>query len=174
MSTTAVIFLASPHRGTEHCNLGDAVQSMAIATSSIDPNDPVLHELCGTNGVELELGRQTFVRLWNDYNFKVKTFQESVIPSYLYPELRTETVHTYITPIRMLCYTNMNRQYGVCRASLATRGKTQRPFTRCMIISASLGRQRIRDTARWPRLSLRLSLVRKMGYVHPREQFEQG
>ncbi|KAL2145400.1 hypothetical protein VTI28DRAFT_7327 [Corynascus sepedonium] len=91
LSTTAVIFLASPHRGTEHCNLGDAVQSMAIATSSIDPNDPVLHELCGTNGVELELGRQTFVRLWNDYNFKVKTFQESVIPSYLYPELRAET-----------------------------------------------------------------------------------
>jgi hypothetical protein len=92
LSTSAVVFLGSPHRGTEHCNLGDAVRSMASVTLAADPNDPVLRELCGANTVEVELGRQTFVRLWNDYNFKVKSFQESIIPSYQYPELRAETV----------------------------------------------------------------------------------
>ncbi|KAK3305578.1 uncharacterized protein B0T15DRAFT_574885 [Chaetomium strumarium] len=91
LSTSAVVFLGSPHRGTEHCNLGDAVRSMASVTMAADPNDPVLQELCGANTVEVELGRQTFVRLWNDYNFKIKTFQESVIPSYRNAELRAET-----------------------------------------------------------------------------------
>jgi hypothetical protein len=92
LSTSAVVFLGSPHRGTEHCSLGDAIRSMAGVTLPVDPNDPVLHELCGANSVGVEQGRQTFVRLWNDYNFKVKTFQESIIPSYQYPELRAETV----------------------------------------------------------------------------------
>lgn len=87
-----MIFLASPHRGTEHCNLGDAVRSMASATLPVDPDDPVLQELCGANSVQVELGRQMFERLWNDYNFRVKTFQESVIPSYKSPEHRAETV----------------------------------------------------------------------------------
>ncbi|KAK3290129.1 uncharacterized protein B0H64DRAFT_332713 [Chaetomium fimeti] len=94
LSTSAVVFLGSPHRGTEHCNLGDAILSMATATlpsDFIDPSDPVLQELCGTNTAQVELGRQTFVRLWNDYNFKVKTFQESIIPTQPYPELRAET-----------------------------------------------------------------------------------
>ncbi|KAK4150999.1 hypothetical protein C8A00DRAFT_45720 [Chaetomidium leptoderma] len=91
MSTSAVVFLGGPHRDTEHCNLGDAISSMASVTLSVDPNEPVLQELCGANSAGAELGRQTFVRFWNDYNFKVKTFQESVIPSYQYPELRAET-----------------------------------------------------------------------------------
>ncbi len=92
MSTSSVVFLGSPHRGTEHCKLSDAIKSMASVTLPIDPNDPVLQELCGANSAEVELGRQTFVRLWNDYNFRVKTFQESIIPSYQSPELRAETV----------------------------------------------------------------------------------
>ena len=65
---------------------------MASVTLPIDPSDPVLHELCGTNTAQAELSRQTFIRLWNDYNFKVKTFQESIIPSYQHPGLRAETV----------------------------------------------------------------------------------
>ena len=65
---------------------------MARVTLPIDPSDPLLHELCGTNTAQVELSRQTFIRLWNDYNFKVKTFQESIIPSYQYPGLRAETV----------------------------------------------------------------------------------
>ncbi|KAK4161637.1 hypothetical protein QBC43DRAFT_357513 [Cladorrhinum sp. PSN259] len=70
LSTSAVIFLGSPHRATEHSSLGDAVKSMATITLPIDSNDPVLHQLCGSSSIEIELGRQTFVRLWNDYNFK--------------------------------------------------------------------------------------------------------
>ncbi|SPQ25799.1 771a2d65-5aab-4476-b9b5-ec5e31617f89 [Thermothielavioides terrestris] len=91
LSTSAVIFLGSPHRGTEHCKLGDAIRSMASVTLPGDPDDPALQELCGANSVAVELGRQAFVRLWNEYNFKVKTFQESVIPSYQHPEIRAET-----------------------------------------------------------------------------------
>ncbi|KAL2151620.1 hypothetical protein VTH82DRAFT_6718 [Thermothelomyces myriococcoides] len=91
LSTSAIVFLGSPHRATEHCSLGDAVQRMAAATLLADPNEPFLGEVCGIRAPELELGRQTFVRLWNEYNFVVKTFQESVIASYQYPELRAET-----------------------------------------------------------------------------------
>lgn len=65
---------------------------MASATLTAELDDSLLSEVCGINSVDIELGRQTFVRLWNDYNFKVKTFQESVIPSYQFPELRAETV----------------------------------------------------------------------------------
>lgn len=66
---------------------------MASVTLPIDADDPVLAELSGANSIEVDLGRQAFVRLWNDYNFRVKTFQESVVPSYRsQPELRPETV----------------------------------------------------------------------------------
>lgn len=92
LSTSAVVFLASPHRGSGHCNLGGAIKSMASITLPIDPSDPVLQELCGANSVAVELGRQTFIRLWSDYNFRVKTFQESVIPSYKHPEPRAGMV----------------------------------------------------------------------------------
>ncbi|KAK3994492.1 hypothetical protein QBC44DRAFT_44695 [Cladorrhinum sp. PSN332] len=91
LATSAVIFLGSPHRATEHSSLGDAVKSMASATLPIDSEDPVLQQLCGSNTIEIELGRQTFVRLWNDYNFKVKTFQESIIPIYSRAEERAST-----------------------------------------------------------------------------------
>ncbi|KAK0669940.1 hypothetical protein QBC41DRAFT_302068 [Cercophora samala] len=82
LSTSAVVFLASPHRATEHASLGDSVISMASVTLSVDQGDPVLPQLCGGNSVDIELGRQTFIRQWNEYNFCVKTFQESVIPSF--------------------------------------------------------------------------------------------
>ncbi|KAK4146664.1 uncharacterized protein C8A04DRAFT_9624 [Dichotomopilus funicola] len=92
LCTSAVLFLGSPHRGTEHCKLSDAIRSMASVTlRGSDPDDPVLAALAGAKGAEAELGRQAFVRLWNDYNFGVKTFQESVMPSYRVPELRAET-----------------------------------------------------------------------------------
>ncbi|KAL2019557.1 hypothetical protein VTK56DRAFT_9524 [Thermocarpiscus australiensis] len=96
LSTSAVVFLGCPHRGTERCNLGDAIKSMASVTLPIDPDHPALQELCGANSVEVELGRQTFVRLWDDYNFKVKTFQESVFPSCGSPELRAETTARHL------------------------------------------------------------------------------
>lgn len=98
LSTSAVVFLGSPHRGTEHCKLGDAIRSMASVTlRGCDAEDPVLQELCGANGGEAEMGRQAFVRLWNGYNFRVKTFQESVVAGWQSAELRVETVSALST-----------------------------------------------------------------------------
>lgn len=90
LSTTGVVFLGCPHRATEHSTLADAIKSMAAATFCLDPHDLVLEHLSGATSVEAELGRQAFVRIWNDYNFKVKTFQESIVPSYRFLELRAE------------------------------------------------------------------------------------
>ncbi|KAK4222399.1 hypothetical protein QBC38DRAFT_519237 [Podospora fimiseda] len=96
LATSAVIFLGSPHRATEQSSLGDAVKSMASTTLPIDPEDPVSQQLCGGNSIELELGRQTFVRLWNYYNFKVKTFQEAILPIYPRAEERAEITMRHI------------------------------------------------------------------------------
>ncbi len=52
---------------------------MASQTLKVDMDDVVLQELSGSKGIELELGRQAFIRIWNDYNFKVKTYQESLV-----------------------------------------------------------------------------------------------
>jgi hypothetical protein len=100
LSTTGVVFFASPHRATEHCALLDAIKSMAGATSQMDPQDPVLQQLSGADSLLAELGRQTFVRLWNDFNFRVKTFQESIIPTYRFRELRVEAVSV---PLLCIC-----------------------------------------------------------------------
>lgn len=57
----------------------------------------LLLELCG--GVAgVETARQAFVRLWNAYNFGVKSFQESVVPSYRMVGLRAETVSVFWWP----------------------------------------------------------------------------
>jgi protein SERAC1 len=96
LSTSAVVFFGSPHRGDR---LADAVASMAGLTLGVDPGDTVLHQLSGASSIELELGRLAFVRIWNDYNFKVKTFQESLIPSWRFSELRAEAVSTAKCPV---------------------------------------------------------------------------
>ncbi|KAK3345965.1 hypothetical protein B0T25DRAFT_266517 [Lasiosphaeria hispida] len=90
LSTSGVVFLGCPHRATDHSTLGDAIKSMASITFRVDSHDLVLQHLSGADSIEAELGRQAFVRIWNDYNFKVKTFQESIIPSYRFLELRAE------------------------------------------------------------------------------------
>ncbi|KAK3690513.1 hypothetical protein B0T22DRAFT_424409 [Podospora appendiculata] len=90
LSTSGVVFLACPHRSTDRSTLADAIRSMASVTLNVDANDTVLQELSGANNVDVELGQQAFVRIWNDYNFRVKTFQESVILSYRILEIRVE------------------------------------------------------------------------------------
>ncbi|CAI4215588.1 unnamed protein product [Parascedosporium putredinis] len=77
-STSAVIFLACPHRASEHAKLTDAVRSMASVCLDIPAADHALQYLTGTSGFELDLGREAFTRMWNDYNFRVKTFQEDL------------------------------------------------------------------------------------------------
>jgi protein SERAC1 len=89
-STSAIMFIASPHRASEHGKLSDAVRSMASLTLQVNASDPMLLDLTGANGFELELGREAFIRMWNDYNFKVKTFQERLPLKLKTPEAKTE------------------------------------------------------------------------------------
>jgi protein SERAC1 len=77
-STLATIFIACPHRDTQYGKLGDAVASMAGAVLGVRSNDPILQDLSGANSAMLNLARQSFTRLWNDYNFRVRTFHEKL------------------------------------------------------------------------------------------------
>ena len=133
LATSAVVFLGCPHRGTEHCSLGDAVRSMAGVTlgPGADPNDAVLQALSGVGSAEMEMGRQAFVRLWNAYGFRVKTFQESVLPSYQWPELRAETVSCQQDKKMGMTLADEDRPFEGSRALLAIRGKRPRRFARC-------------------------------------------
>jgi hypothetical protein len=90
LSTSVIIFLGCPHRSSEHARLGDAIRSMASMTLGVDSRDPVLWDLSGSASLELELGRQAFIRMWNDYNFKVKTYQESMVSAARFLEIRAE------------------------------------------------------------------------------------
>jgi hypothetical protein len=128
--TTAVIFMACPHRATEHAKLVDAVKSMASVTLKVPATDHVLQELTGANGFELELGRESFVRLWNDYNFRVKTFQEKV-------PMKPKTADNVAELVSLACFAflrrieaNRLRHCGKKRASLATRESRPRFSTR--------------------------------------------
>jgi hypothetical protein len=75
---------------------------VSVTLPTVDPNDPILEDLCGINSVTTELGRQMFNRLWKSYNFRVKTFQESVIPSSQDPELRAQSVRILCTDHQVL------------------------------------------------------------------------
>jgi len=75
-STLSVIFIGCPHRDNQHGKLGDAVASMAGAMLGLPSTDQVLQDLSGAKSSMLELGRQSFVRLWNNYNIRVRSYQE--------------------------------------------------------------------------------------------------
>ncbi|SPN99221.1 uncharacterized protein DNG_02258 [Cephalotrichum gorgonifer] len=75
-STTATLFFACPHRATEHGKLAEALRSMASVCLDVPPADYVLQHLTGSTGFEVEVGREAFVRMWNDWNFGVRCFRE--------------------------------------------------------------------------------------------------
>lgn len=75
-STSAAIFLACPHRATEHGSLAAAVRSMAGECLGVSPMDYTLQLLTGSRGLEVEAGREAFERMWNDWNFGVRCFAE--------------------------------------------------------------------------------------------------
>ncbi|ERS98806.1 hypothetical protein HMPREF1624_03996 [Sporothrix schenckii ATCC 58251] len=83
-SLAGVVFFGSPHRESQYGTLHDAVKHLAGQALGVSSHDEVLQDLCGVidntrsrQTSVLEMGRQAFVRLWNDYNFRVKTFQEA-------------------------------------------------------------------------------------------------
>lgn len=43
----------------------------------MDSNEKVLKALGCAESADLEVGRESFVRLWREHNFRVKTFQEA-------------------------------------------------------------------------------------------------
>ncbi len=99
-SALAIIFMGCPHRDSQHGKLSDAVTSMASAMLRVKSHDRVLQDLSGANNALLNLGRQSFVRLWNDYNFRVRTFQENTSIQHTVRDPKPE--HVSHTPPRPL------------------------------------------------------------------------
>ena len=137
LSTSATIFLGSPHRNSEHARLGDVVRSMANLTLRVDAEDIVLQELTGANSVELELSRREFVRLWNDYNFKVKTFQESMESSTARPAAVGGTP-THRARVRADIFSS----FGAKRAFSETPKSPPRRYRQAILTCAGFTRQR--------------------------------
>ncbi|OKL55592.1 hypothetical protein UA08_09132 [Talaromyces atroroseus] len=76
-STSAVVFLGTPHRGSSKAaDIGQAFRQAASTLLRVDSNAAILRAL-GADSPELELGRESFIVLWRKYKFSVKTFQES-------------------------------------------------------------------------------------------------
>jgi hypothetical protein len=75
-STNSVIFLGTPHRGSDSAGYADVVRAVASAVLRMDTSDVVLKALSGANSPELQLGRESFIRLWRQKQFYVKTFRE--------------------------------------------------------------------------------------------------
>jgi hypothetical protein len=74
-STTAVIFLGTPHRGSkELASVGEMARKVASAVM-MDTNSAMLDAL-GLKNSELERCQDSFSRLWLSHKFQVKTFQE--------------------------------------------------------------------------------------------------
>ncbi|KAF2429989.1 hypothetical protein EJ08DRAFT_697781 [Tothia fuscella] len=76
--TEAVIFMATPHRGSKDmAELGDVVRRVASTLLRVDSNAQILRAL-GVDSPELELCRESFITQWRKYDFRVKTFQEAL------------------------------------------------------------------------------------------------
>ncbi|KAK0620578.1 hypothetical protein B0T14DRAFT_457672 [Immersiella caudata] len=76
-STTGVVFMGTPHRGSPGlASIGDAVRKVAQNILRMNTNEQVIRAL-GLNSPELELCRESFVALWQTHGFQVKSFQEA-------------------------------------------------------------------------------------------------
>ncbi|KAH8589753.1 hypothetical protein B0O99DRAFT_475591, partial [Bisporella sp. PMI_857] len=74
-STTAVVFLGTPHRGSKDlASVGEMARKVASAVL-MDTNSAMLDAL-GLKNSELERCQDSFSRLWLSHKFQVKTFQE--------------------------------------------------------------------------------------------------
>ncbi|KAH6641640.1 ankyrin repeat-containing domain protein [Chaetomium tenue] len=76
-STSAVVFLGTPHRGSpELAALGEWARSF-ISTFRMETNDAILNAL-NLRTTDLERAQESFSALWFKYDFRVKTFQEGL------------------------------------------------------------------------------------------------
>jgi len=73
-STAAVVFLGTPHRGSKDmANLGDVVRK--VAGLVVDTSPFALDTLALKNS-DLSRCQDLFSKIWREYDFRVKTFQE--------------------------------------------------------------------------------------------------
>ena len=74
-SSSAIVFLGTPHRGSDHASLGDTIRRIVSAVG-FDTQGQVLQALQPGSEI-LELAREEFCELWRLKGFAVRTFQES-------------------------------------------------------------------------------------------------
>lgn len=76
-STTGVVFMGTPHRGSpEIASVGDTIRRVAQSVLRMNTNEQVIRAL-GLDSPELELCRESFIYQWQNLGFQVKTFQEA-------------------------------------------------------------------------------------------------
>ncbi|KAH8899091.1 hypothetical protein GQ53DRAFT_878427, partial [Thozetella sp. PMI_491] len=76
-STTAIIFLGTPHRGSpDFAKFGDNIRRF-IGMLRVGTTSTMLDAL-GLKNTDLERTQDAFSRLWHQYDFRVKTFQEGL------------------------------------------------------------------------------------------------
>jgi len=74
-STSAIVFLGTPHRGSKDlASVGEMARKVASAVL-MDTNSAMLDAL-GLKNSDLERCQDSFSRLWTLHGFQVKTFQE--------------------------------------------------------------------------------------------------
>ncbi|KAF5629199.1 hypothetical protein F25303_10238 [Fusarium sp. NRRL 25303] len=75
-STAAVVFLGTPHRGSPELSaIGEWARSL-LSSLKFQTTSTILNTL-GLKTTDLERAHEAFYRLWYEYDFQVKTFQES-------------------------------------------------------------------------------------------------
>ena len=77
ISTEAIIFLGTPHRGSDKARIAEVVRKI-VSVSGFDTADNNLRAL-QVNSTELEMIHEHFMNLYEqkDRHFKVLTFQEA-------------------------------------------------------------------------------------------------
>jgi protein SERAC1 len=75
-STVAVMFLGTPHRGSQDlAEIGDVARKLA-SVLMMDTN-PAMIDALGLKTSDLERCQESFSMLWRKQEFRVKTFQEA-------------------------------------------------------------------------------------------------
>ncbi|PNP57040.1 hypothetical protein THARTR1_02882 [Trichoderma harzianum] len=76
-STASIIFLGTPHRGSQDvAALGEVVRSV-ISSLGMETT-PVILDALGLKTTDLSRAQEDFSMLWQKYDFQIKTFQEGL------------------------------------------------------------------------------------------------
>ena len=73
--TKAILFLGTPHRGSDTADLGTIARRI-VSAFGVDTNRKLLDSL-GLRNEDLDRNHKSFTNIWDKRRFRVKTFQES-------------------------------------------------------------------------------------------------